>query len=461
MRGVRLRAGRVMSEVSAQLQARGSTHPTLAPPAQSQGSGQRPSTGAGDGGAADKAAPLSSGLDTPQRRSTYWARVRADGGNLALLLLLYLLQGIPMGLAGSIPLMLQDRGASYADQAQFSFVAWPYSLKLLWAPVVDAVYSRRMGRRKSWLVPVQLLVGACMLALSTVVEQLLADVRMLTVVFFALYFLVATQDIAVDGWALTMLRRENVGLASTCNTVGQTAGYFISYTLFLAFSSPAFCKRYLGSPQGVITLPGFMRFWGVVFVVCTLGVWALKQEVNRRAGERAGATKVHDSELGLPAAAGEPGTAEETAHLVRGSRAWSETSTGSSPGSESSPGDLASPSDVGSGGDSTAGSSMSTPSQPRPRRSRGPPVVTHLETAASLGLVEGGGRVDATSQPRRISLGRAYAQILAMLRLPAVLQLLLMLLTVRVGSSAAEAAAHLQLLDKVGPPAAALWRSPR
>ena len=43
--------------------------------------------------------------------------------------------------------------------------------------------------------------------------------------FFALYFLMATQDIAVDGWALTMLSRKKVGYAGTCNSVGQTLGY--------------------------------------------------------------------------------------------------------------------------------------------------------------------------------------------------------------------------------------------
>ena len=43
----------------------------------------------------------------------------------------------------------------------------------------------------------------------------------LTVCFFILNFGAATQDIAVDGWALTMLSKKNVGLASTCNSVGQ------------------------------------------------------------------------------------------------------------------------------------------------------------------------------------------------------------------------------------------------
>lgn len=41
---------------------------------------------------------------------------------------------------------------------------------------------------------------------------------LLTAVFFVLWFLAATQDIVVDGWALTMLKRENVGWAATCNS---------------------------------------------------------------------------------------------------------------------------------------------------------------------------------------------------------------------------------------------------
>ena len=45
--------------------------------------------------------------------------------------------------------------------------------------------------------------------------------------FFFLNFLAATQDIAVDGWALTMLQRHNVGYASTCNSVGQVENAFL------------------------------------------------------------------------------------------------------------------------------------------------------------------------------------------------------------------------------------------
>lgn len=60
----------------------------------------------------------------------------------------------------------------------------------------------------------------------------------------AITFFFAPQDIAVDGWALTMLSRENVGYASTCNTIGQTLGFFISQVGFLALYDAGVCNKY-------------------------------------------------------------------------------------------------------------------------------------------------------------------------------------------------------------------------
>lgn len=73
--------------------------------------------------------------------------IRGELRSVSLLLFLYVLQGIPLGLAGSVPLILQSRNVSYTDQAFFSFVFWPFSLKLLWAPLVDSLYFSRFGRR--------------------------------------------------------------------------------------------------------------------------------------------------------------------------------------------------------------------------------------------------------------------------------------------------------------------------
>lgn len=95
----------------------------------------------------EEAEGLIRGSDSEDRRHRVRPGVRGELGNILLLLFLYVLQGIPLGLAGSIPLILQGKSVSYKDQAFFSFVFWPFSLKLLWAPLVDALYFSKFGRR--------------------------------------------------------------------------------------------------------------------------------------------------------------------------------------------------------------------------------------------------------------------------------------------------------------------------
>lgn len=46
--------------------------------------------------------------------------LRGDYGNIAILFFLYLLQGIPLGIGQAIPMLLQNRGASYKEQAGMS-----------------------------------------------------------------------------------------------------------------------------------------------------------------------------------------------------------------------------------------------------------------------------------------------------------------------------------------------------
>eukprot|EP00953_Heterococcus_sp_UTEX-ZZ885_P015306 8621-Heterococcus_DN1.PRE.1 len=93
----------------------------------------------------------------------------------------------------------------------------------------------------------------------------------------------ATQDIAVDGWALTMLSRENVGYASTCNSLGQTMGFFLAHVGFLALNDAGICNKYLrseghASDSGMVSLSSFLVFWAVIFLATTLFVWFFKKE---------------------------------------------------------------------------------------------------------------------------------------------------------------------------------------
>jgi MFS transporter, PAT family, solute carrier family 33 (acetyl-CoA transportor), member 1 len=81
-----------------------------------------------------------------------------------------------VGLAfGSVPFLLKAK-LSYGQVGVFSLASYPYSMKLLWSPIVDAIYNRRIGRRKSWIVPIQTCSGLLLLWLGSHVEGLLANV---------------------------------------------------------------------------------------------------------------------------------------------------------------------------------------------------------------------------------------------------------------------------------------------
>ena len=55
---------------------------------------------------------------------------------------------------------------------------------------------------------------------------------MILVKFFVMFSILLKykKDIALDGWAITMLRKENVGFQSICNGVGQSTGFFMGMT---------------------------------------------------------------------------------------------------------------------------------------------------------------------------------------------------------------------------------------
>lgn len=226
---------------------------------------------------------------TPNANSSFFELPRQDRRNFLLLVLLYFLQGIPMGLAsGSVPFLLKSH-LSYGQIGVFTLASYPYSLKLLWSPIVDAVWSPRFGRRKSWILPIQVCSGFGMLYLGGRVKEMMvtagasdgSGVWSFTWWWFFLVFLCATQDIAVDGWALTLLSPQNLSYASTAQTVGLTGGHFLSYTVFLAFNSPDFANRWFRSspsPEGVMTLGGYLTFWGWAYLAVTAGLAMLKRE---------------------------------------------------------------------------------------------------------------------------------------------------------------------------------------
>lgn len=215
-----------------------------------------------------------------------------------LLVCLYFLQGIPVGLAfGTVPFLLKSIASttSFTRLGLFSMATYPYSLKILWSPIVDSFYIKKTGRRRSWIIPVQLVSGIMLWALGWCINHNIIfagvddayyphrattshanlNISALTLCFLLLIFLCATQDIAVDGWALTILSKKSLSYASTAQTVGLNTGYFLSFTIFLTFNSSDFMNRYLRNEPldyGLISFGGYLKLAGIIYIIVTIYV---------------------------------------------------------------------------------------------------------------------------------------------------------------------------------------------
>ena len=141
---------------------------------------------------------------------------------LAILSALYLVEGLPFGFqAVALPVYLRSHGVSLEAIGLVGALSLPWILKPLWAPLIDRYGSARFGRRKSWIVPLQLaLAMTCLLASQVPPER---PSWLLSLVFLMNLF-AATQDIAVDGWAVDLLSDEELGPGNAAQVVGYKVG---------------------------------------------------------------------------------------------------------------------------------------------------------------------------------------------------------------------------------------------
>src|SRR3990167_8337318 len=92
--------------------------------------------------------------------------------SVLIIMLLGFSSGLPLALSGeTLRVWMADRGVDLGTIGLLSLAGLPYTLKFLWAPVVDAWQvpglSRRLGRRRAWLVASQLVLMATILFLGT------------------------------------------------------------------------------------------------------------------------------------------------------------------------------------------------------------------------------------------------------------------------------------------------------
>jgi MFS family permease len=119
-----------------------------------------------------------------------------------------------------------------AEIGLVGLLSLPWVLKVFWAPLVDRWWSPRLGRRRTWMVPAMLGMLACTLVLSRFDPR--SDLFAIGVMFLLLNLFAATQDVAVDGYAVDLLHGRDLGPANAAQVGGFKLGNIVGGGVLLA-----------------------------------------------------------------------------------------------------------------------------------------------------------------------------------------------------------------------------------
>jgi PAT family beta-lactamase induction signal transducer AmpG len=152
-----------------------------------------------------------------------------------------------MGFASGLPLLLGFSTLSYwLSQARVSLteiggllaVSTPYAVKFLWAPLLDQLPPpgplRRLGRRRGWLLGIQLLLMAAIVALGF--GDPTRNLAYMAAMALAVAFLSASQDIVIDAYRIEILTEAEQGAGAAMTQTGYRFGLLAAGAGALALS---------------------------------------------------------------------------------------------------------------------------------------------------------------------------------------------------------------------------------
>jgi len=165
------------------------------------------------------------------------AQIAAPGRNWRVLSvgLLGFASGLPLALSGStLQAWFTTAGMSLRDIGWITLIGQAYVFKFLWAPLLDRLALPFLGRRRGWIVVMQLLCGAALLSMSFYTPQ--GSAGTLAFLGVLLAFASATQDIAFDAHRTDLLRPEERGWGTALTQGGYRAAMLVSGALALIFA---------------------------------------------------------------------------------------------------------------------------------------------------------------------------------------------------------------------------------
>ncbi len=177
------------------------------------------------------------------------------------ILLLAAASGFPNQLTESaLQAWLKDSGATNITIGLVSYVALPYLLKPLWAPLVDRYPLPFLGRRRGWILVMQLAIAAALALLAF--QSPAASLAAVTGCAAAIVFFSATQDIAIDAYRTDVSLPSERGVAAAATNLGYR------FTSYAAQAVALIVADYFG------WRPAFLIMAGGMLLFCAATVWS-------------------------------------------------------------------------------------------------------------------------------------------------------------------------------------------
>lgn len=169
--------------------------------------------------------------------------------------LLYFAQGVPWGFIGTgYVVLMTDLGLDGAAiGAAIGLAYLPWSFKILWGPLLDAVPQWRIGRRRPFIAGAELVMGLTLMAL--LVTDPVTQLPVVAAILFLHNTAASLQDVATDAMAVDLLHPEERGTANSLMWAGKSLGVVF------------------GGGGGTLIAKHFG--WNTLFVLMALIVWAI------------------------------------------------------------------------------------------------------------------------------------------------------------------------------------------
>src|SRR3954469_17204046 len=192
-----------------------------------------------------------------------------------IVLLLGFSSGLPLALSGSTLLVwMRESGVDLGTIGLFALVGTPYTLKFLWAPLVDALhvplFTRAFGRRRGWLLFSQALLIVAILLLAMTDPARSPFYVALGALLVATTS--STQDIVVDAFRVESLPESEQAAGMAAYVAAYRIGMLVSTAGALAVVS-AFEASGLSRPSswtwGYVVMAGLVLIGTITALAAT------------------------------------------------------------------------------------------------------------------------------------------------------------------------------------------------